>query len=271
MPAIKSINLRSGDLSEELGIYLLKPYSLIAPVPRTEDVGIDAIVTLLKKYEHGNFIASNSFYLQLKSKSISTVKYDSSAINWLINLGLPLIFGVVEKKEHLIELYATHKLSEYISVTENIKEIILDFNDDFNMQDYSKFENGIISLGPPIISFNISMHNEPDYIDHFHNIINPHIEISRENIETRKIGFINNISWKTNEIPKRGLWKSCLSAKPAGYGFENVDDLMAPYFSIWIDECIRAKDLDTIDDRILLMKNARKMIEMSSVFNIKKN
>lgn len=36
-------NLRSGDLHEELGIFLPTPVALVAPVPRQEDVGRVAV------------------------------------------------------------------------------------------------------------------------------------------------------------------------------------------------------------------------------------
>jgi hypothetical protein len=51
MPATRGINLRSGDLAEQLGLFLLQCVSLTAPVPRTEDVGIDVICTLIRKFD----------------------------------------------------------------------------------------------------------------------------------------------------------------------------------------------------------------------------
>lgn len=48
MPVRRGKNLRSGDLAEQLGLYLIQSLSLVAPVPRTEDVGIDIVCTLLR-------------------------------------------------------------------------------------------------------------------------------------------------------------------------------------------------------------------------------
>ena len=39
VPARRGKNFRSGDLAEQLGLYLLQSMALVAPVPRTEDVG----------------------------------------------------------------------------------------------------------------------------------------------------------------------------------------------------------------------------------------
>lgn len=39
MPAKRSINFRSGDLAEQLGLLILQNIALVAPIPRTEDRG----------------------------------------------------------------------------------------------------------------------------------------------------------------------------------------------------------------------------------------
>jgi hypothetical protein len=44
MPGMRNRNLRSGDLKEELGIFLMKTIALVAPVPRPEDMGTRNIV-----------------------------------------------------------------------------------------------------------------------------------------------------------------------------------------------------------------------------------
>lgn len=68
MPATRGINLRSGDLAEQLGLFLLQTVSLTAPVPRTEDVGIDVISTLIRKFDQYSYIAANSFSCQLNHR-----------------------------------------------------------------------------------------------------------------------------------------------------------------------------------------------------------
>ncbi|TGL01905.1 hypothetical protein EHQ43_18555 [Leptospira bouyouniensis] len=264
MPANKSKNLRSGDLGEEFGLYLLKPYTVISQVPRTEDVGIDAIVTLLKNLDNRNYTAGNSFYLQLKSKSISTVQYSKDAIPWLLSLDLPLMYGIVDRLNFSIQLYSTAKLSEYIAVTKDISEITIAFDDDYQMQDFSNHKEGSISIGPPILDFEISKHNDSTFYETFYAIVAPHVQLLKENLETRRFGFIYNISWKTNEIPKRQLWKSSLSAKNPGEGFEHIDNLMAPYFSVWLDECLRGKELETLEDRLDLLNKAKQAIQILS-------
>ena len=67
MVGMRDRNLRSGDLHEELGIFLLKAVALVAPVPRQEDVGNDAFATLIRPEGSRRLIPDVSFLVQLKS------------------------------------------------------------------------------------------------------------------------------------------------------------------------------------------------------------
>ena len=48
MPGIRLTSFRSGDLAEDLGIFLLKGVAVVAEVECQEDVGLDAVATLLR-------------------------------------------------------------------------------------------------------------------------------------------------------------------------------------------------------------------------------
>lgn len=48
MPARRGKNFRSGDLAEQLGLYLLQSVALVAPVPRTEDILLMIMILTLK-------------------------------------------------------------------------------------------------------------------------------------------------------------------------------------------------------------------------------
>jgi hypothetical protein len=52
-------SFRSGNLAEHLGLLLLKGIAAVADVPRTEDVGLDAIASLLRRDEDGNCYADS--------------------------------------------------------------------------------------------------------------------------------------------------------------------------------------------------------------------
>ena len=69
MPGRLRTSFRSGNLTEHLGLLLLKGIAAVADVPRTEDVGLDAFATLLRRASDGHCYAEDGFVVQLKSYS----------------------------------------------------------------------------------------------------------------------------------------------------------------------------------------------------------
>ena len=55
VPGARGKNLRSGDLAEQLGLFMLQHVAIVVPMPRTEDIGIDAVVTLLRNSDARRF------------------------------------------------------------------------------------------------------------------------------------------------------------------------------------------------------------------------
>jgi hypothetical protein len=49
MPGRRSANLRSGDRAEGFGLEMLRAIAFVAPTPRTEDYGSDAVGTLFRR------------------------------------------------------------------------------------------------------------------------------------------------------------------------------------------------------------------------------
>src|SRR4051812_47864665 len=110
MPGQRLKNPRSGDINEELGAMLLKAFAAVAPVPRTEDVGLDGVATLLRDDGEGMLIAEDSFYVQFKSASVRTIAYKDQEAKWLRELKLPLFIGSVDRNAARISLFCTHRL-----------------------------------------------------------------------------------------------------------------------------------------------------------------
>ena len=73
-------SFRFGNLAEDLGLLLLKGISTVADVPRTEDVGLDAIANLLRFDADRNCYAEDSFGVQLKA--ISEQRSNMLAMPW---------------------------------------------------------------------------------------------------------------------------------------------------------------------------------------------
>ena len=83
MPGKLDSNLRQGNFQEELGVLLLRSFCAIAPVPRTEDVGVDVIATLLERKDSRILIAKENFLMQLKASSIPHILYRVIALQEL--------------------------------------------------------------------------------------------------------------------------------------------------------------------------------------------
>src|ERR1043165_7537011 len=118
MPGARDRNLRSGDLHEELGLFLLRSVALVAPVPRQEDVGNDAFVTLVRPEGSRRLLPDVSFLVQLKAASVTKVPYAKpDEIAWITNLEIPLFIGRVDIAKASIELYSTQRLHQILLET----------------------------------------------------------------------------------------------------------------------------------------------------------
>ena len=68
MPSRLRTSFRSGNLAEQLGLLLLKGIAAVADVPRSEDVGVDAVATLLRRDPEGNTATSKTDSLYNSSR-----------------------------------------------------------------------------------------------------------------------------------------------------------------------------------------------------------
>ncbi len=107
MPGRRRTSFRAGDLAEDLGIFLLKGVAAIAKVTRQEDVGLDAIATLLRRDADGNSYAEDTFVVQLKSESEKEIVYRDHEFHWFTQQTLPMFIGRVSLVRSEIALYPT--------------------------------------------------------------------------------------------------------------------------------------------------------------------
>src|SRR5947209_3707201 len=96
MPSQRHADFRSGDRAEGLGLELLRAFAFVAPIPRPEDVGLDAVATVFRRQKRILF-AERSFLVQSKAGvSKKPVKYSGAEVDWFRKLELPLYFLTVE-------------------------------------------------------------------------------------------------------------------------------------------------------------------------------
>src|SRR6266550_3449609 len=85
MPGRLRNSFRSGNLAKHLGLLLLKGIAAVADVARPEDIGLDAIATLLRRDKDGNCYAEDSFLVQLKAASVTSVQYKGHELEWFVS------------------------------------------------------------------------------------------------------------------------------------------------------------------------------------------
>ncbi|EMY4798451.1 hypothetical protein [Bacillus pacificus] len=260
MPATRGKNLRSGDLAEQLGLFLLQSVSLTAPVPRTEDVGIDVICTLIQEFDQYRLVAANSFFVSIKASSVREVTFEKHEVQWLSNLELPFFIASVDRKEASIELYCAHRLSDAFASNSQRKSITLHITEDPEDHEFVPKEYENIYIGPPIMKWSIdTLNKKTDFHSEFYEIVKTHIDVARNNIQTRSIGFVELFVWETNKPLQKKGWKTLCADDDPMKGFEDVDDKMAPYFMMWLDKVIRAKNFGRLDETIELLQRYREV------------
>lgn len=213
MPGVRDRNLRSGDLHEELGVFLLKGVALVAPVPRQEDVGSDVFATLIRPEGTRRLIPDLSFLVQLKAGSETSVKYPTpDAVAWLSSLDTPLFIGRVSLKEARIELFSTQRVHQILleQPYESI-ELLLDSADKPSPQAKSRKAN----LGNPVHAWSVADLTMPDFLAKSFEVLHPHVENLRQNRLLRGIHSQNLLQWETGHPPTNGGWMM-LTAKDSG-------------------------------------------------------
>ncbi|MEI7608318.1 MAG: hypothetical protein WCJ64_13155 [Rhodospirillaceae bacterium] len=240
MVAFRGINLRSGDLAEQLGLFLLQSIALVTPVPRTEDVGVDAVVALLHKYDPRRLIASKSFFVQLKSSSVDQIKFSKEQLSWLFGLELPFFIGSIDKKKNFIKLYCCHRLIDAFISRPDRDGVVIHLSTEENQDEFVPYDCIDICVGPPVIEFDITQVCDDRLVETICTVCSFHIDLYREGLEHRRVGTSPYVVWRTNELPKRVGWKSMFSS-PAADQIEPIADLAMPYFIRLLDACMFAK------------------------------
>jgi hypothetical protein len=202
MPGMRDRNLRSGDLAESLGIFLLKAIALVAPVPREEDGGNDAIATLIRPEGSRRLIPELSFFVQLKSASVASVPYSGEAeMAWITALEIPLFIGRVDLKQAKIELFTTLRLHQILlEMNYDAIELLLDPE----QEPPGVPELRRANLGPPIHTWSVADVSDPALQERSHAVLRPHIEVLQRNRLLRGIQSQVMIQRETGKLPVGG-------------------------------------------------------------------
>ena len=261
MPAVRPKNFRSGDIVEQLGYLLLQNLALVAPVPRTEDVGIDAVVTLLEDFDQYRLIASDTFFVQIKSSSVDEITYEDEEVKWLFGLELPFFVASIDKNTSSISLFCCHRLTDAFVTNKDRRKISIRFDKEEYRDYFVPSDEKSIHIGPPIFSWGLSdFPVKKDLREKFNAICKEHIKSAKKSINTRKVGYVENIYWKENELPEVFAFKSSCSSPPEEM-LDEIAELMFPYFNMLLDESMRAGNNLWINEFMGLLEKNKEVIE----------
>lgn len=151
-------NLRQGHRAELEGIDLLRPFCAVAPVPQTEDVGFDAVATLLRT-DGRFFYAEDPFCVQFKARSVREIGFEPHEYAWFHALSMPLFIGSVDIESKEVELFTTHWLAGHPNARD-FTSAIMYLDPGQNSLDGDCMR---LSLGAPILRWKPQEAEDPEF------------------------------------------------------------------------------------------------------------
>lgn len=197
MPATRDANLRGGDLAEGLGLELLRPFAFIAPVPRPEDVGADAVATLIRQ-EGRRLFAEDSFLVQSKAASVRSLGFKEEHVNWFRSLTMPYYLLSVDLATTTCELRTTIRVTGHPNFG-SLKTITMYLDStDFKIT----CDDMHVWLGPPILRWQAADAAMPTFQENAYAILKAWLCYDMRCIAVRSLGMSYSIAWETNCIPE---------------------------------------------------------------------
>jgi hypothetical protein len=169
----------------------------VAPVPQEEDVGFDAIGTILRK--DGRFlIAEDSFCVQFKARSVRKIAYNQAEYDWLRRLSLPLFIGSVDVSAQEVALYATHHVSCRVDSEQYNSAVMYLDERSWNRKD------GVLHqyLGQPILQWTHQDGESEDFRTQAYAVLRAWVLLEQAHYSLRCIKTTHLVRWRTNEVPE---------------------------------------------------------------------
>lgn len=208
MPGRLRSSFRYGNLTEHLGLLLLKGIAAVAEVSRPEDVGLDAVASLLRRDEDGNCYAEDTFVVQLKSDSATTLKYRNHELKWLLGQSQPMFIGLVGFAESRISLYPTLYVNQAILALQ-VEQATIRFGTSgvrslFAGQETSPWAGGpensaTVWLGDPLISWTIRDLSDVEWATRAYEVLKRFLGIARREYDLLSFNQCSQLVWSTND------------------------------------------------------------------------
>ncbi len=200
MPGRLRTNFRSGNLAEHLGLLLLKSIAAIADVPRTEDVGLDAVATLLRPDRDGNCYAEDGFVVQLKSDSEKSMQYSGPELSWFLTQSQPMFIGLVSRKEARISLYPTLHANQAVLAL-HAEQITMRFDESETPYPWAggPGNSATVWLGAPLLSWTLMQMDDATWLESAYGTLRRFLGIARRERELLSFGQCSKLEWSTKD------------------------------------------------------------------------
>jgi hypothetical protein len=200
MPGRLRTNFRSGNLAEHLGLLLLKGIAAVGDVPRAEDIGLDAVATLLRRDPDGNCYAEDGFVVQVKSASKNSMEYRDYQLKWFLAQSQPMFIGLVSMKDARISLYPTLFANQAVLAL-HAEQITIRFCKSDGPYPWAggPANSATVWLGPPLLSWTLAEMDDAKWFASAYDILKRFLGIARREHELLSFGQCSKLVWSTND------------------------------------------------------------------------
>lgn len=224
----RSENFRAGDRRESITLAFLQFLGFVAPVPRTEDVGLDGVLTLAQLKNGMNF-PMRTIGVQIKSPSLQCLEYSAERMRWYYGLPFPLF--IVARGDGKIRFYSTSRIwmlttgqvpgQRELDTSTLIRDTLLYFGrytveaigdvHRFPTEDLSEILGKSVAerhkfctmLGEPIVEFSESeIESDIDLRARIVDVLCAHADAEKRVKLLRTLGQMPTIEWETNDAPR---------------------------------------------------------------------
>lgn len=242
-------NFRRGHLAEWIGLDLFRPFATVSQVSQEDDTGIDAFVTLLRK--KGTLLhTGRSFFLQVKSTSVTSVWYSPEEVQWLESLELPFLFATVDIKKLTVRVYSTNAW---------LSQPWLDFSQGVEMT-WGTTQSVRASGGPAQIGIGVPIAEwtglevmDDSKAQRIMDVLTSWCFAMENNLQLRRIGIAAFYAWETNASPLLDGYES----RPTGTSLDAALEAAAPYILAVAHAAADHHSFDTSGLRHFLSESAK--------------
>lgn len=186
-------NFRAANVAEGLAFQMLRPFAALAPVPREEDYGIDAIGTLIRRAGRV-YIAEDSFCVQIKTRTSAEFPLSGDGIRWLRELDRPYFPLVVDLQRATLSLFTVnhhrHAFARDVLVSTINFTLDGDGLDDF-------------PLGDPLLTWTLEEAANPAFPAWAYSVLKPAIRVEAWNQQFAPARSIRWLDYETQVFSSR--------------------------------------------------------------------